>query len=57
MDLGVGWAMGVGWMSFWCAWNAARTGTRCASNCLHVAIDMGIHIFNYSLHWLRGKIK
>ena len=40
------------------AWNAARTGTRCAeSNCLHVAIDMGIHIFNYSLHQLRGKIK
>ena len=39
--------MAVGWMLFLCAWNAARTGTRCAeSDCLHVAIDMRIHILS-----------
>ena len=58
MDQGAGWAMRIGWMLFLCAWNAVRTGTRCAeSDCLHVAIDMRIHTLTCTLHWLQGKIK
>ena len=58
MDQSGGWAMAVGWISFLCAWNAARTGTRCAeSDCLHVAIDIIHENYYYSLHRLWGKIK